>query len=87
LSHGEPGADSIDTIVRHYDGGDNPVGKHYSKPEFLSLLEPHFEVREIYFHFFPARSLPIGIPKPIHRLLDANLPFMMYANVTKIGSG
>lgn len=80
------GLDDIDTIVRHYDGGDNPVGKHYSKSEFLNLLAPHFEVREIYFHFFPARSLPVRIPKPVHRLLDAKLPFMMYANVTKIGS-
>jgi SAM-dependent methyltransferase len=70
-------------LVRLYDGADNPIGKAYDRSEFVSLLAPYFEIEEIYYHFFPARSLPVGIPKAVHRILDARLPFMIYANVRK----
>jgi hypothetical protein len=70
-------------LVRLYDGADNPIGKAYDRSEFVSLLAPHFVVDEIYYHFFPARSLPVRIPKAVHRILDARLPFMIYANVRK----
>lgn len=70
-------------IVRRYDGADNPVGKAYSRSDFEALLKPNFEVCEVYFHYFPARSLPFPLPKLTHRLLDRILPFMIYANVRK----
>lgn len=78
--HGEK---DVDTIVRLYDGAENPIGKAYDRRQFVELLSPHFDIDATYFHFFPARSLPLGIPKSIHRLLDAKLPFMIYANATR----
>lgn len=74
---------NVSEIVRLYDGGDNPLGKCYSKKQFVTLLSEHLEVKETYLHFFPARSLPICIPKWIHRFLDARLGFMIYATIQK----
>ncbi len=78
-------ADTSDAsdIVRCYDGSDNPIGKAYTKQQFIDMLSPHFEIEEIYYHFFPARALPVRIPKFLHRFLDQRLPFMIYANVRK----
>ena len=73
----------VNEIVRIYDGGNNPIGKAYSKKEFRAMLEPHFEIEEIYFHFFPARSLPFSIPRSLHMFLDKRLPFMIYATLRK----
>lgn len=73
-----------DDVVRMYDGAANPIGKAYDESQFRQLLEPHLAIEELYFHFFPARSLPIGIPPAVHRLLDRQLPFMIYANVRKL---
>ena len=73
----------VDQIVRLYDGSENPLGKSYTKTQFLSLLKPHFVVEETYLHFFPARALPIKIPTIIHRWLDQNFGFMIYATVRK----
>lgn len=70
-------------LVRLYDGAENPIGKAYDRREFGSLIAPYFEIDEFYYHFFPARSLPVRIPKAVHRVLDARLPFMIYANVRK----
>lgn len=70
-------------LVRLYDGAENPIGKAYDRREFVSLIAPHFEIEEIYYHFFPARSLPFRIPRAVHRILDVRLPFMIYANVRK----
>lgn len=75
--------DDTDEIVRYYDGADNPIGKSYTKKEYVEMLSPYFEVEEIYFHFFPARAFPFKIPKALHRILDKRLPFMIYANVRK----
>lgn len=74
---------NIDDIVKLYDGADNPIGKSYSEKTFKDLLEPYFEVEEIYYHFFPARSLPFRVPKRLHKWLDKKFPFMIYANVRK----
>ncbi len=73
----------VNEIVRLYDGADNPLGKAYSKQEFIGMLKSHFRIRELFYHFFPARSLPIAIPRWIHGCLDRNLPFMIFANLTK----
>lgn len=75
--------DNIDDIVRLYDGDQNPIGKCYTRDQFVKLLEPHFVVSETYLHFFPARTLPIRIPKSVHVWLDKKLGFMIYATVQK----
>lgn len=73
----------IDEIVRLYDGAINPIGKAYSKEEFKQMLEKEFVVTDLYHHFFPARSLPFKIPQWLHRFLDRNFGFMIYANCLK----
>ena len=73
----------VDEIVRLYDGSDNPIGKSYTKDTFVKMLNPYFEVQETYLHFFPARALPFKIPKFLHRWLDRNLGFMIYATLKK----
>lgn len=70
-------------IVRLYDGADNPVGKAYSRKEFLAMLEPYFVVEETYLHFFPARTLPFKLPASIHRWLDRHAGFLIYATLRK----
>ncbi|MEG3637897.1 class I SAM-dependent methyltransferase [Magnetococcus sp. PR-3] len=70
-------------IVRLYDGDENPIGKAYSKQQFVEMLSPHFEVQDIYLHFFPARALPIKTPHVLHRFLDKYTGFMIYATVKK----
>lgn len=74
---------NVDEIVRLYDGSDNPIGKSYTKDQFMALLEKHFAVSETYLHFFPARSLPFKIPASLLRWLDKRLGFMIYASVQK----
>lgn len=73
-----------DEIVRMYDGDLNPIGKAYSRKEFIKILSNHFEIKDTFLHFFPARSLPFKIPKFFHKFLDQFLGFMIYANVQKI---
>lgn len=70
-------------LVRLYDGRDNPVGRAFTRRQFLELLAPHFVVEELFFHYFPARALPWPVPHAVHRLLDRALPFMVYARVRK----
>jgi 2-polyprenyl-3-methyl-5-hydroxy-6-metoxy-1,4-benzoquinol methylase len=72
-----------DEIVRLYDGGDNPIGKCYSKREWVTMLEPIFEITSVFYHFFPARALPVRVPAWVHRILDRRCPFMIYATVRK----
>ena len=74
---------NVDEIVRLFDGVKNPIGKSYTQKEFISLLSPYFKIEEMYLHFFPARSLPFKIPKFIHRFLDRNFGFMIYATLRK----
>ncbi len=73
----------VDRIVRLYDGAENPIGKSYSRRQFVSMLEEHLVVDETYLHFFPARALPFRLPRPWHRWLDQHLGFMIYASVHK----
>lgn len=73
----------VDEIVRLYDGADNPIGKSYTKQQFIDLLTPHFHAEEIFYHFFPARALPFAIPKILHRFLDKHAGFMVYARLIK----
>lgn len=73
----------VDEIVRLYDGADNPIGKSYTRDQFVGMLGRHFDVQESYLHFFPARALPFRIPARLHRWLDRNFGFMIYATVSK----
>ncbi len=73
----------VDELVRMYDGKDNPIGKCYSRKEFLALLEPYFRIRSLFFHFFPVRALPIRLPRPAHRALERMFPFMVFAFAVK----
>lgn len=73
----------VEEIVRLYDGRDNPIGKCYTRGQFVQLLEPYFIVRETFLHFFPARTLPFPLPRWLHRLLDRHSGFLIYASVVK----
>ena len=73
----------VNEIVRYYDGKDNPIGKCYTCKEFIQMVEPCFNVKETFFHFFPVRTLPFKIPKSIHRVLDRCMGFLIYANLEK----
>lgn len=73
----------VEEIVRLYDGADNPIGKSYTRDQFVAMLGNHFEVQETYLHFFPARALPFRIPTGLHRWFDRYLGFMIYATVRK----
>ena len=74
---------NVSEIVRVYDGAENPIGKYYSKNQFKMLLKSKFHIEDMFLHFFPARSLPFEIPQKLHRFLDRNFGFMIYANVKK----
>ncbi len=75
--------ENIEEIVRLYDGSDNPIGKAYSKTEFISMLSPYFIINETYLHFFPSRTLPFKLPTFVKRFLDKYTGFMIYASLTK----
>ena len=74
----------VDQIVRLYDGPENPIGKSNLKKQFVKMLQQHFIVEETYLHVFPARALPFRVPDALHRWLDKNLGFMIYASVRKL---
>lgn len=74
---------NVDEIVRLYDGAENPIGKSYTREQFVAMLGRHFEVQETYLHFFSARAMPFRIPAGLHRWLDRRLGFMIYATVRK----
>lgn len=76
--------DDSTEIVRLYDGKKNPIGKAYSKDEFTQMLSRHFKVEQVFYHFFPARSLPIRIHSRLHRFLDEKFGFMIFAKCKKI---
>jgi len=75
--------DDADEIVRLYDGKDNPIGKCYTRHQFVRMLEPYFDVGDLWVYAFPARSLPFGLPRAIHRWLDRCFGFMICAAVRK----
>lgn len=72
-----------DQIVCAYDGAENPIGKAYTRQRFVEMMSRHFRVDDVFYHFFPARSLPFAVPKPIHRALEKILPFMIVGRMTK----
>lgn len=77
------GEQSPEELVRKYDGADNPIGVAFTRHAFLELLKP-WRVDETFIHFFPARSLPSRVPRPVHRLLDRRLGLMIFARLTRV---
>ena len=75
--------DDVNELVRLFDGKNNPIGKAYTRKEFIQMLKPYFNIQEIYYHYFPARFLPFKIPKILHKFLDRYVGFMIYATVKK----
>ncbi|WP_435166711.1 class I SAM-dependent methyltransferase [Candidatus Pelagibacter bacterium nBUS_28] len=74
---------NINKIVRLYYGKDNPIGKVFSKRDFIKMLEKYFIIDEINLHFFPTRIFPFKIPLLIKKYLDKHLGFMIYASIRK----
>lgn len=72
-----------DEVVRLYDGAENPIGKAYTKEEFASMCEPYFTLKHSFLYFFPKRSLPIPLPKFLHRFLDHRMGFMINFHLEK----
>jgi ubiquinone/menaquinone biosynthesis C-methylase UbiE len=71
-------------IVRLYDGADNPVGRAYSKDEFLAICNAAgFKEITLAFYFFPARFLKIPGLRLLAPVLVRVLPFMIIANCKK----
>ena len=75
--------ENVEELVRFFDGKDNPVGKVYSKKQFLKMLEPYFIIEKTFLHYFPARSLPFKIPQWLHKILDRYTGFLLFAQCKK----
>ncbi|HCQ00410.1 MAG TPA: hypothetical protein DIT99_06805, partial [Candidatus Latescibacteria bacterium] len=69
--------------VRIFDGEHNPIGKAFSKQKISDMLIPYFHIDHIFYHFFPARSLPFKIPLRLHKILDKYSGFMIYLKCKK----
>lgn len=76
-------AENQDELVRLYDGINNPLGRAFTEKKFMNLMEPYFERRNVFYHFFPARALPFKLPGFMHRYLDKHLPFMIFVRLIK----
>ena len=78
-----------DEVVRRYDGVDNPIGKSFTKAEALALLSPDgfplFKVERSARFFFPARALPIPLPKRLHRVLHTHCGLLFVVRARKNG--
>lgn len=75
-------SEDVDDLVRVYDGVDNPIGKSYTLREAGQLFR-RFAIIQRYLHFFPARAIPLKIPRNLHRLLDRHLGFVIYFSLQK----
>lgn len=73
----------VSEVVRLFDGDKNPVGKAFTKKQFLSMLNEYFYVDDVFYHYFPVRIFKIRIPKLLHRILDKYSGFMISAVLTK----
>ena len=70
-------------IVRLYDGDKNPIGKAYSKKEFINMANPFFKIKRTDLFFFPARALPFKIFNRLHKFLSMNMGFMVHFQLVK----
>ena len=72
-----------DRVVCLYDGVHNPSSRAFSQAELLAMINPYFEVEEIFFHSFPIWVLSISLPRGVHRWFDRNFPFMIFIKMRK----
>ncbi len=77
---------TVNSLVRLYDGDDNPLGKCYSRQEMLSLLND-FYIEHMEVHYFPKRFLPFGekLPEWLYQFFDKHCGLMIYATLCKNG--
>lgn len=72
-----------DEIVRVYDGIDNPIGKAYTLLEIKEMLEGLFRIEDFGYFYFPARALPVAIPRFLHRWLHSRHGLMIVIRARK----
>ena len=70
-------------IVRMYDGRDNPIGLAYTVAELGRLLGASFLVERVERFYFPARAMPVRIPRALHRWLSAHFGLMVIVRARK----
>ena len=75
---------SVDDLVRIYDGDANPIGKAYSRSEVRELFDV-FIIERLEIHYFPRRLFRFGklVPSWFHRLADRYCGLMIYATLQK----
>jgi len=75
---------TIDDLVRYYDGNENPIGKAYSKKEFVQMLrQAGFSSIKFKFFFFLFRFFRFKFPNFLQSILVSLFPFMIIANLKK----
>ena len=76
--------ESVDDIVRFYDGNENPLGKAYARKEFQRMAkEAGFKTFETDFFFFPFRFFKFKFPNFMRPVLVYFFPFMIVLNLKK----
>lgn len=76
-------SENPDEIVRIYDGIDNPIGKAFTRKELESMLNGMFQITRVCRTFFPARAMPIRIPKVLHRWLHKKYGLLIVIRASK----
>lgn len=76
-------ADSVQEFIRMYDGEDNPIGKGYTKEEFVKLLPPGVVIKNHYLYFSPLRAFVRTGWNRANRILDRFFGLMICFSLTK----
>jgi len=72
--------------VRRYDGLNNPIGKSYTRSEFLGMFRrAGFETDKLWRYYFPLRALGRAgaLLKPLHRAMSGGLGLMIVVSARK----
>lgn len=76
--------ETVDDLVRLYDGNRNPIGKAYSRPEIRALFAECSALEAVETHFFPTRFLIAGrAPFWLRRALDRLFGLIVYVQYRK----
>lgn len=75
-----------DKLIRLYDGAGNPVGKAYSRAQFMQMAGPYFKLEKTKIFFFPARAMPFRMPRWLHRMLADYFGFMVNFSLVRNNS-
>lgn len=71
-------------VVRRYDGQENPLGKAYTVRELRAMLSGLFAIERIEYFFFPARALPVPIPRCLHRWLSRRFGLLVVIKAKRL---